>query len=124
MQRLECALERLLISVGSEVDPTRRQVEIEEEEESESPQEETPARKRSAEDNKLVNTMSPQKPITVTQDESPDLEREIIDSYAEEEQQESSQPVEEVIDIVKQITFDPNHPGLINLSPMQISDLE
>ena len=59
MQRLECALERLLISVGSEVDPTRRQVEIEEEEESESPQEETPARKRSAEDNKLVNTMSP-----------------------------------------------------------------
>ena len=75
--RLENALERLLINLGSDVDPNRRQQQIEEEESSSEPEEKP--EKKHAEDNKLANTMTSQVPAVESQ-ESLDQERE-MDSY-------------------------------------------
>lgn len=75
--RLENALQRLLINLGSDVDPNRRQQQIEEEESSSEPEEKP--EKKHAEDNKLANTMTSQVPAVESQ-ESLDQERE-MDSY-------------------------------------------
>ena len=79
VKRLETALERLLINLGSDQDPQRIQYQIPEEEEIDQDLDESEQpTKRSAEGDKLTNTMTSNLP----QEPDEDLEREqMMDSY-------------------------------------------
>lgn len=126
VNRLETALERLLINLGSDVDPHR----YKKEEVSEIIPE--PPAQVYVQDNKYQNTMVSQ--ITETERVATPPPEKMMDSYVSVlrngylgvcsgtmSPMELELDAEEEVEIVKPKTFDPEHAGIVNLSPNQLS---